>query len=175
MTILLIIIIIIAIPFVMALFLSKEYIIQKEVVINKPVQDVFNFVRVLQNQEVYNKWVMTDPNAKRTTAGIDGTVGFIMAWDSENKQVGKGEQEITRIKEGNQLDYDVRFEKPFNGVAYCTFITSSVANGQTKLVWVFRGIRTYFMKVIHVLLNLKNALGKDMQTSLFTLKTVLEK
>jgi len=32
--------------------------------------------------------------------GNDGTVGFVLAWDSTNKSVGKGEQEITNVEEG---------------------------------------------------------------------------
>jgi hypothetical protein len=34
---------------------------------------------------------MMDPNAKMEYKGTDGTVGFISAWDSKIKYVGKGE------------------------------------------------------------------------------------
>ncbi len=45
---------------------------------------------------------MTDPLMKKQFKGTDGTVGFLYAWDSQNNEVGKGEQEIERIKDGKE-------------------------------------------------------------------------
>ena len=39
--------------------------------------------------------------------GVDGTKGFIAAWNSQNKNVGKGEQEITNIVENTLIDTEV--------------------------------------------------------------------
>ena len=63
--ILLTIVIIIAIPFVVALFVKKEYTVQREITINKSTDVVYNYVRYLRNQEQYSKWVMTDPNMRK--------------------------------------------------------------------------------------------------------------
>ena len=68
---------------------------------------------------------MLDPQAKKTFTGIDGTVGFIMAWDSKNKEAGKGEQEIKKIAEGQRVDFEIRFEKPFEGVASILLLQKS--------------------------------------------------
>ncbi|MBA2761849.1 MAG: polyketide cyclase, partial [Segetibacter sp.] len=57
--ILLVILIIIAIPLIIALFVSKEYNIEREITINKPKQEVFNYVKNLKNQDNYSKWVRT--------------------------------------------------------------------------------------------------------------------
>src|ERR1700757_4744620 len=91
--ILIVIAVLIAIPLIVALFTKKDYAIEREVVINKPKQDVFNYIKMLKNQPNYSKWAMDDPNAKMTFTGTDGTVGFISAWESN--KVGKGEQQIT--------------------------------------------------------------------------------
>lgn len=175
MTILLIILFIIAIPLVKALFIPVEYSIERETDINKPVRTVFDYLRILKNAEQYNKWVMTDPAMKKTYQGTDGTVGFIYGWDSDNKQVGKGEQEIKNISEGKRIDYEIRFFRPFQGVSSAWLETMGISENKTHVKWVFAGNRTYMMRVMHVVLNLKNALGKDLQTSLNNLKTVLEK
>ena len=45
---------------------------------------------------------MMDPDVKRTSKGSDGTAGFITYWDSQVKNVGKGEQEITQIDAGTK-------------------------------------------------------------------------
>ncbi len=52
--------------------------------------------------------------------------------------------------------------------------TSPFAENQTHLTWVFMGELNYMMRVIHMLLNLKKALTKDIDTSLEQLKNNLE-
>ena len=108
--------ILIAIPLILALFVKKEYTVEREVTINKPNRDVFNYVRYLKNQDNYNKWVQMDPNMKRQFRGKDGEVGFVYAWDGNDK-AGKGEQEIKNINEGERIDVEIRFVKPFESVA----------------------------------------------------------
>src|SRR5438093_8050304 len=107
--------IIIAIILIAAAITGKEYVIEREITINKPKQEVFNYIKFLKNADQYNKWVMMDPNLKKDYKGTDGTAGFIYYWDSANKNVGKGEQEITKIIEGERVDYEIRFIKPFEG------------------------------------------------------------
>jgi Polyketide cyclase / dehydrase and lipid transport len=175
MNIIIIILIIIAIPFILALFVQSEYFIERQIIINKPVMEVFNYIKFLKNAGNYNKWVMTDPNMKKEYKGTDGTVGFIYSWDSNNKQVGKGEQEIINIRNGERIDYEIRFVKPFEGKSNASLTTETTTGNFTKVTWVFKGIRNYPMKIMHMLFNLKKVLGKDLAASLANLKTVLEK
>jgi uncharacterized protein YndB with AHSA1/START domain len=154
---------------------KNEYTIHREIIINRPVQEVFRYVKYLKNADQYNKWVMMDTNLRKDYKGTDGIVGFVYYWDSDNKQVGKGEQEITKIKEGERVEYEIRFKKPFEGTSYASIITQPSGNNQTKVTWVFNGVRNYAMKIFHILFNLKKVLGKDLQTSLVNLKNVLEK
>ncbi len=164
---------IIALLLVIALFVKKEYLIKREVVINKPTAEVFDYIKHVKNQENYNKWAMMDPNMKRDYKGTDGTVGFVSAWDSENKNVGKGEQEIINISEGKRIDLALRFKKPMesNGEAYMA--TASTAPDQTKLEWVMQGKSPYPFNFMNLFMD--KMLGNDLQTSLNTLKNVLEK
>ena len=105
--------ILIAIPLIAALFIKKDYAVEREIIINKPKQEIFDYIRFLKNQDNYSKWAMMDPSMKKTYTGTDGTVGFISAWDSNNKDVGKGEQEITKITEGFRIEFKLRFKLPF--------------------------------------------------------------
>ena len=43
--------------------------------VNKPKQQVFDYVKLIKNQEQYSVWVMKDPNIKIVYTGTDGTVG----------------------------------------------------------------------------------------------------
>ena len=171
--ILIVIAIIVAIPLIAAVFVKKEYAVQRDITINKPKEEVFNYVKHLKNQEHYNKWTMMDPNARKETRGTDGTVGFFCSWDSDNNDVGKGEQVITNIKEGERIDIGLHFIKPFEGDAVAHMITQSAGTGQTKLTWQMEGKSKYPFNVMNLFID--NMLGKDMETSLATLKGNLEK
>ncbi|CAN5602141.1 SRPBCC family protein [soil metagenome] len=171
--ILLIIVIIIAIPLIMALFIKKDYTVQREITINKSNDVVYNYVKYLRNQEQYSKWVMTDPAMRKKLTGTDGTVGFIYAWDSDNKQAGKGEQEIMQLQEGKEVDTEVRFIKPFEGIAHIIMTTETAGENQTKVSWGMTGQNKYPMNFMNLFIG--NMLGKDLDVSLNNLKTILEK
>ena len=93
--IIIVIAILIAIPLIVALFVKKDYAIERQVVINKPKQEVFNYIKFLKNQDNYSKWNMIDPNMKKAYTGTDGTVGFlflrgrvlIKMWELANKRL----------------------------------------------------------------------------------------
>jgi hypothetical protein len=108
-----------------ALIMKREMSLSSEVIINRSQADVFNYIKHIKNQEYYSKWVMADPNSKITYTGVDGTVGFKAAWNSEMKNVGVGEQEITKITDGIGYDVILRFEKPFKGISYANATTQS--------------------------------------------------
>jgi len=174
MIVLYIILAIIAIPFVLAIFASSQYTISRSVVIAKPKAEVFDYVKHIKNQDHFNKWVMADPGMQKTFTGTDGNVGFIYAWDSANKQVGKGAQEITKITD-DRIDTEVRFEKPFEGVAWPAFVVEESSDNETHVTWLMKGDKNYMAKVMHIVLRLEKVLADDIQTSLNTLKTILEK
>jgi hypothetical protein len=168
-----ILIVLILLFLVLPLFIPRPYTVEKQVLIERSNISVFDYVKLLGNQDRYNKWVMMDPNVKRTSKGVDGTVGFITYWDSQVKNVGKGEQEITHLDQGTKIDSTVRFEKPFKNTALVTMTTIPVTAGQTRLVWRMDGQNKYPMNLMNLIIP--GMLGKDMAESLGNLKSVLEK
>ena len=167
--------ILLSLPLIIAIFTTKKYQVEREITINKPKQDVFNYIKMLKNQPNYSKWAMEDPNAKMTYTGTDGTVGFVSAWESNEKNVGKGEQTITSIADGSRMDINVHFIKPFEGKANAYFTTDAVAPNQTKVKWGMTGKMNYPMNFMLVIMNMDNMLGSDLSVGLTNLKTVLEK
>lgn len=165
--------VIIALPLLIALAVKKEYTVQREIIIDKPVADVFAYVRFVKNQDHYSKWVMIDPDMDKVFTGTDGTVGFVYAWDSEDKHAGKGEQEIISIDEGKRILIEVRFEKPFEGIAYAPMVTDSISANQTRVQWGMTGKSKYPMNLMNLFMD--GVLGKDLETSLIRLKDILEK
>lgn len=171
MTALIVILCIIALPFIVALFVKKDYRIERDVVINKSNSDVFNYTRFLKNQDYYSKWVMADPNKKTDFRGTDGDIGFVYAWDG-NKQAGKGEQEIVNLISNRQIDCEIRFEKPFEGIAQTSMTTIPMSNGSTRVTWSMNGRNSYPLNISN--LFMPGLLRKDLEVSLNTLKSRIE-
>ena len=162
-----------ALLLIIALFLPNEYIITQRIIINRPQADVFNYVKIIDNQKKYSIWVMEDPNSKMTTTGTDGTVGFISTWNSENKNVGKGEQEITKIIEGARSEVDLRFERPFKSESKASTTCKAIDANKTEVINEFYGHSSYPMNLMTVFM--KSMLGDAMQKNLTNLKGQLEK
>jgi hypothetical protein len=106
---------------------------------------------------------------KKDYRGTDGTVGFVSAWDSKMKGVGKGEQEIKKIVNGERIDSELRFLEPFASTSNAFFIT------QTKVKWGFSGKMNYPVNLLLLTMNMEAMVGKDFVNGLNDLKTVLEK
>jgi hypothetical protein len=116
---------------------------------------------------------MKDPAIKLVYTGTDGTVGAISSWTSDNKNVGIGEQEIKKIKEGESLQVEIRFKKPFQATNQATTTVTSAGDGQTTVSNLFYGKSKFPMNFSNLFLG--KLVGKDMQQNLENLKTNLEK
>jgi hypothetical protein len=157
---------------IIALFMKKEYSLSTEIIINKPNNIVFDYIKNIRNQEKYSKWVMTDPNVKIVYSGTDGTVGFISSWNSLDKSVGVGEQEIMALTEGEKLDMEIRFEKPFKGISTANTTTTAVGDNQTKYTNTFNTSMPYPMNIMAPMM--RKVLQKDLDETSRRLKKVLE-
>lgn len=165
----------VALVLILALIAPKSYALERNILINRPVDQVFAYIALLRNQEAFNAWQRIDPNAKRTYTGTDGTVGFTMAWDSTNKQAGKGEQEITAITPGREVQYQLRFIAPFPGVAQAYIRTEDAGASTTKVSWGFSSRMSFPMNAMLLFMNMEKLLGKDLENSLAYLKEEMEK
>ena len=159
------------------LFTKRAYSLERIVDIDIPRHEVFNFIKYLKNQDHYNKWVMMDPGMKKMFRGDDGASGFVYAWDG--RKAGAGEQEITNITEGKRIDMEVRFIRPFKGQANAYIETAAGSTAEnlhnsTKVKWVFGSQLNYPANIMLLFMNMDKTIGKDMETSLLNLKTILE-
>lgn len=156
-----------------ALFIPNEFTVSVSTTINKPKQEVFDYVKQIKNQKNYSVWVMKDPNAKMEYKGEDGTVGFISSWDSEDGDVGKGEQEITKIVDGERVDVDLRFKKPFESNEKAATLVKSISETQTQVTSEFYGHNSYPMNIMSIFM--KGMLSDAMEQNMKILKDILEK
>jgi hypothetical protein len=163
-----------AILLIAGLFVKKDYAVEKEVVIHRSQDDVFRYLKMVKNQDNFSVWNKKDPNAKKEYKGTDGQVGFIASWDSTNKEVGKGEQEIISMDENKRIDLKLRFKEPIAAEDNAYFITDKAGLYETKVKWGFKGHMDYPMNLMLLTFDMDKEVGGALQTGLENLKTILE-
>lgn len=172
--ILLAIVVLIAFVLIAAIILPKDYAVQREVTINKPVGEVFSYVVLLKNQDNFSVWAQMDPKMKKSFTGTDGNVGFVSAWESTNQDVGKGEQEIVGIIDNKRIEYKLRFFEPFETEDDAFMQLSERAVSETLVTWGFSGKMPIPMNLMLLFIDMENQLGPDLQNGLNNLKAELE-
>jgi hypothetical protein len=160
---------------IIALFVKKSYSIERSITINRSKQEVFDYIKFLKNQDHYNKWVMMDPSMKKTFSGVDGTPGFVYAWDSPQKSVGAGEQEIKKLTGNERMEMEIRFIRPFAGVAQIFMATEATGNDQAVVKWGMASAMKYPMNIMLLFIDIPKMLGNDLAESLGKLKAILER
>ncbi len=159
---------------ILGLFMDKNMTIEKSITINKPRQQVFDYVKYIKNHDNFSVWAMMDPEMKKEYRGTDGQEGFVFAWDSiKKKNVGAGEQEIKKISAPNEIDWELRFCRPMQDVAKAKMLTESVPGDKTKVQWGFYSKMKYPMVIMKPMMT--GMLGKSLDQGLANLKGVLEK
>jgi len=163
---------IVALLLIITLFMKREHYVNREIIINAPRQKVFGYVKMLKNQDEFNKGAMADADRKKEFKGTDGTVGYIYAWKGD-KNAGEGEKEIKNILEGKRIETEIRFVKPMSAIASIIMETESLTDNQTKVRWSNAGTLKYPMNIMVPMVE--KHVAKDMDISLSILKNILEK
>lgn len=164
----------IAVVLVAALIAPRDYEVETSVEISDELMDVFDYVVLLKNQDAFSVWSGMDPKMQKTFTGTDGTVGFISAWTSEDKNVGRGEQEITGIDPYKKIDYELRFIEPFESTNDAWIKFESTDNNTTRVMWGIKGEMSYPMNLMIPLMSMNKKLEKDLSQGLDNLKVILE-
>ncbi|MCB1024329.1 MAG: SRPBCC family protein [Acidobacteria bacterium] len=152
-----------------------EFKVQRQITIDKPRSEVFDYAKILKNQNDWGPWVKKDPKIKLNYTGTDGEVGFITKWESEMEDVGYGEQEIKKIVDGERIESELRFKKPWESKSQAFFITEDAGEGKTKVTWGFSGTMDRPMNIMMLFMDMDSLIGKDFEQGLANLKSIVEK
>ncbi len=167
---------IVAVAMVIALFTKDKYSLSREVVINKPRQEVFDYIKLLSNQPAYSKWLSIDPETRISYKGQpDGTEGSILVFESKSPKAGTGEWETKKMVPNERLDFELRFLAPFKFTAGGYLLTDSISTDQTKLKWVYNGGMNWPMNFMLLVMDMDKVVGKDLGESAINLKKVIER
>ena len=71
-----IILAVIGLLIVLTLFAPKTYSVNRNIIIHRKTPEVFNYLKLIKNQDYWSPWKKKDPNMKQEFTGTDGEVGF---------------------------------------------------------------------------------------------------
>jgi hypothetical protein len=169
----LLLLILLAIPLIGAFFMQRDFVVQRSVVIAKPLAEVFDYLRHIEHQREYSVWAKADPEAKWSSAGNDGEQGYVIGWASEDSNVGVGEQEIITIVPDARIDTEIRFTEPFVSRSSLSIHTASAGEDQTKITCMYSGRMDYPSNLLCSFIAEK--IGAGMQANLENVKAILER
>jgi hypothetical protein len=159
---------------VLGIVAPRDFLVEKQLVINQPPTVVFEKIKYLKSHNDWNPWLKKDPMAKFEYSGVDGSVGFIVKWNG-NSKVGAGEEEIKGLVEGKRMDLELRFKHPMEAVNQSYLILTPMYEGQTNVTWGMKGRVGFPKNVLYLLGNVPKQLGYDFDEGLRILKAMLEK
>ena len=164
---------IIALVILLALIAPKTYHVSRSVVIEKPRSEVFTYLRSLKNMDDWSPWAKKDPNMEKKITGTDGEVGAVSYWNG-NKEVGEGEQEITKIVPEQRIESELRFLKPFASTSDAYLQIDEVDATNSKVTWGFSGKNKFPMSIMMLFMSMDKMVGKDFESGLSDLKSKLQ-
>lgn len=159
---------------VLTLLAPKTYDVSRSIGISRSRGEVFEYLKSLKRMDEWSPWAKKDPNMEKKFTGTDGEVGATSYWNG-NKDVGEGEQEITKIVEGERVESELRFLKPWKSTSDCYMVVKEDGQGQTMVTWGFSGKNKFPMSIMMLFMSMDKMVGKDFEEGLATLKSNLEK
>jgi len=119
---------------VVGFLLPSHAHVERSIVINAPAEAFFPLIANLKENSQWSPWHARDPDMKQTFTGEDGKVGSKVAWESQDKHVGTGTQEITLLVPNERIETHLDFGDQGAADAYFQF---DETDGTCKVTWGF--------------------------------------
>ncbi|MBD3288662.1 hypothetical protein GF337_07670 [candidate division KSB1 bacterium] len=168
--ILYIILIIVALFLVVALFLPTAYNIERTIVINKPVETVYQYVLDFSKRAEWDPWIQNQPDATTDIAGPEKGVGAKWIWEGD--EIGTGSITIVETKPNELIQSELEFISPRPSKSTVTWKFEEV-EGNTEVTWGFSGKLGYPIERF-VGLRMDAMIGPDFERGLQNLKEAVE-
>jgi len=140
--------------------------VQREAVIEAPVDVVFAEVNSLDRWTAWDPWQARDPQIVNTYTGPASGVGCRNEWRSEHKEVGNGSQEITESVE-NAL---IRTHLTFDGQGEADSAMEFEPQGdRTRVKWTMGMDIPFAGRPFMLFFNMEEAVGGDFEQGLASL------
>jgi predicted transcriptional regulator YdeE/uncharacterized protein YndB with AHSA1/START domain len=112
--------------------------ISKSIIIDAPVEKVFNAIDDFHTWSHWSPWLIQDPDAKVDVAADGKSYSWV------GKRVGSGNMKITGEQKNGTITCDLNFLKPWKSFADVRFTTFPSESG-TKVTWFMNSSLPWFM------------------------------
>lgn len=119
-----------------------SYNIEESIIINAPINTVWNNVIYFKNSQKWSPWLILDKDCKSNISWEDWTLEAKYSWDWE--LVWSWEQFSTEIIENKEIKSNVIFLKPFKNI-WENYFRFEEIDWNTKVIWWMKSYLPFFI------------------------------
>lgn len=153
---------------------SIAFNVEREIIINKPVADVYRSVGNFNEWGIWSPWIIQEPECPVTVSGEPVTLGHEQQWNGT--RIGSGRMALIEQTENEHLAYDLVFLAPWKSESKTQFAFSTTkdenGNAATRVVWRMQGTLPLFLFFMKKMMTA--FVGSDYERGLKMLKQYLE-
>ena len=147
--------------------------VERALAIKAPPEKIFPLISDLKGWSAWSPYEKKDPAMKRSFGAVTAGKGAVYGWEG-NKNVGKGNMEITEAVQPSKIVIKLDFLEPFE--AHNTALFTLDGGGETTTVtWSMFGPANFISKLMGIFFDMDKMVGTDFEAGLANLKTIAEK
>jgi uncharacterized protein YndB with AHSA1/START domain len=146
--------------------------VERTVAINAPPERIYPLINDFRRWGAWSPFEKKDPAMKRTMSGVPSGKGAVYEWDG-NKEIGQGRMEIVESVPLSRVTLTLDFTRPFKAHNIVDFTLEPRGNS-TQVTWAIHGPSPFISKVMGIVLDMDQMIGKDFEAGLAALKSVSE-
>jgi hypothetical protein len=135
-------------------------------------EEIFPMIEDFHRWGPWSPYEKRDPAMKRTYSGAPSGPGAVYAWEG-NRDIGKGRMEIAESSPPSRVALKLDFSEPFE--AHNTVVFTLVPEGDaTRVTWAMDGRNAFVSKLMGLVLDMDDMIGRDFEAGLANLKSLAE-
>ena len=147
--------------------------VERSLAIKAPPDKIFPLLNDLKGWSAWSPYEKKDPAMKRTFGAVTAGKGATYGWEG-NKDVGKGNMEITEAVQPSKIVIKLDFLAPFE--AHNTAMFTLDGKGEaTTVTWAMHGPANFISKLMGIFFDMDRMIGSDFEAGLANLKSIAEK
>lgn len=146
-----------------------KYHVERSTLIQADISKVESLIKDFNQWNNWSPWTIAEPDCRIAIKGEIGQVGHQMHWDGQI--IGEGMNTIESL-DGNKINYDLQFIKPFKSQAKASLILTK-EDKATKVTWTMDSRMPFFL--FFMVPMMKAWIGMDYDRGLHMLKEMAEK
>lgn len=148
------------------------FVVRREMDITAPPEKIFPYINDLRLGRQWTPFEK-DPKMRRRYSGAIMGVGAIYEWIGDAR-AGAGRLEIIESTPVSEVVMRLLMFRPMKADNTVIFTLEPLGT-QTRVGWEMTGPQPFFAKVINTVINCDRMVGRDFETGLVRLKTLVEK